>query len=74
MVKIWYRSPGTVFQEWSENGERRAVKDIANDTNSGIKIDNRWGTDGDAVLAKVRDMKASTTAVYLLALADHSTA
>ena len=80
VVKAWHRgrelgrgASGTVFLERSEKGELRAMKDIAKDMNT-IKIDYRRELMAMAVLAKVRDMKASRTADYILALADHSTA
>ena len=81
VVNTWHRgrelgrgTSGTVFLERSEKGELRAVKDIAKDMNSRIKIDYRRELMAMAVLAKVRDMGASRTAFCLPALADHSTA
>ena len=63
VVKKWYRgrelgrgSFGTVFLERSEEGEWRAVKEIAKDKNSKVTIDYRRELMAMAVLAKVRDM------------------
>ena len=62
VVKNWYRgreigrgSFGTVFLEKSENGEDRAVKDIAKNRNSKIVIDYRRELMAMARLAKVRE-------------------
>ena len=62
VVRNWFRGrelgrggSGTVFLETSERGERRAVKDIAKDKNSRIKINYRRELMAMAVLAKVRD-------------------
>ena len=81
VVKTWHRgrelgrgSSGTVFLERSEKGEPRAVKDIAKDKNSKIKINYQRELMAMAVLARVRDMEDPKTAVNLLALADHITA
>ena len=70
VVNIWHRgrelgrgTSGTVFLERSEEGKLRAVKDIAKDKNSRIKINYRRELMAMAVLGKVRDMKASRTAV-----------
>lgn len=80
-VKTWSRgrklghgSSGTVFLEWSEEGELRAVKDIQKNVDNRIKTDYRLELAAMAALAKVRDRKASRTARYLLSLADHITA
>ena len=60
VVKKWHRgreigrgSFGTVFLETSENGELRAVKDIAKNKNSTIVIDYRRELMAMAILAKV---------------------
>lgn len=60
VVKTWHRGwelgrgcSGTVFLERSEEGELRAVKDIAKDMNTRIKIDYRRELMAMAVLAKV---------------------
>ena len=81
VVRTWHRgrelgrgSSGTVFLERSEKGEPRAVKDIAKDKNSKIKINYKRELMAMAVLARVRDTKASRNVAFLLALADHITA
>ena len=63
VVKNWYRgreigrgSFGTVFLEKSDNGEDRAVKDIAKNRNSKIIIDYRRELMAMAILTKVRDV------------------
>ena len=63
-VTNWYRdreigcgSFGTVFLERSEKGEYRAVKEIAKDKNSTIKIDYRRELMAMAILEKVRDIE-----------------
>ena len=65
VVKDWYRereigrgSFGTVFLEKSENGEYRAVKDIAKKRNSRIIIDYRRELKAMATLAKVSDISS----------------
>ena len=62
VVETWHRgrelgrgSSGTVFLERSEKGEPRAVKDIAKDKNSRIKVDYRRELEAMAVLGKVRE-------------------
>jgi hypothetical protein len=61
VVRTWYRgreigrgSFGTVFLETSEKGEIRAVKEIAKDKNSQIKIDYKRELMAMAMLTKVR--------------------
>ena len=68
VVKKWYRdrelgrgSFGTVFLERSEKGEYRAVKEIAKDKNSTIKIDYKRELTAMAILTKVRDIDAPRT-------------
>ena len=63
VVKKWYRgrelgrgSFGTVFLERSEEGEHRAVKEIAKDKNSRITVDYKRELMAMAILGKVRDM------------------
>ena len=63
VVKNWHRgrelgrgSFGTVFLETSEEGEYRAVKEIAKDRSSRITIDYRRELAAMTILAKVRDM------------------
>jgi hypothetical protein len=66
-VKTWYRGRelgrgtfGTVFLESSEKGEEgnlRAVKDIAKDKNSKIKIDYNRELAAMATLSKVRGLE-----------------
>ena len=67
-MKTWYRgrelgrgSSGAVYLEWPEKGELRAVKDIAKDKNSRIKIDYRRDLMAMAILAKVRGVKDPIT-------------
>ena len=67
-VKNWYRkreigrgSFGTVFLEGSEGGEYRAVKEIAKDKGSRVKIDYRGELMAMAILGKVRDGEAART-------------
>lgn len=64
VVKKWYRdreigrgSFGTVFLERSEEGENRAVKDIAKNKN--INIDYKRELIAMAILLKVRDLVGS---------------
>ena len=59
-VEYWYRAReigrggfGTVFLERSQKGEYRAVKQIAKDKNSTIKIDHRRELMAMAILTKV---------------------
>ena len=59
-VRNWYRkreigrgSFGTVFLEGSEGGEYRAVKEIAKDKGSRVKIDYRRELMAMAILGKV---------------------
>ena len=67
-VKSWYRnreigrgSFGTVFLERSERGEYRAVKEIAKDKGSRIKIDYRRELMAMAILGKVRHGEIART-------------
>ena len=60
VVRTWHRGreigrggSGTVFLERSEKGELRAVKDIAKDKNSKIKINYQRELMAMAILAKV---------------------
>ena len=67
-VKSWYRdreigrgSFGTVFLERSERGEYRAVKEIAKDKGSRVKIDHRRELMAMAILGKVRVVEVPRT-------------
>ena len=71
VVKKWYRdrelgrgSFGTVFLERSERGEYRAVKEIARDRNSTVRIDYRRELMAMAILAKVRGVEVLRTVDY----------
>ena len=67
VVEKWYRDRelgrggfGTVFLERPGKGECRAVKGIAKDKNSTVKIDYRRELMAMAIFAKVRDVGVST--------------
>ena len=81
VVETWYRgreighgSSGTVYLEKSGKGKHRAVKRIAKDKNSSIRIDYKRELTAMAMLSKVRDADDSRAVGCFLTVADQMTA